>query len=540
MMNVQEEIDKLTVRIDDIQRQIDQEEQGGSEAKANSLRGVQVALINKQTALINKQAHQIKILSLLHSEQVFDTHALSDALSSSTENFKKSKLGEAYASDFKASRGLPFSGFGLTSHCPFFDPTDIDSDLGGRTTTLHSFFNKTVGEISTALAGENPNSIAAKLKQTIIVYNDLSKVAETSISVKTSCLGRNLSIQNHHLDMIMAFVPQLQSTTLSKAGGKLMDKNCSIGIASEGSIPDGYLKDSEMNVRGVFEVTNGTDAPAEGIRQGASSASNVALCQLQHGVKVDDVVVPVISSNGYLMQFAAVVMLKPSFPMLVMLSPVLDLTDDSMLLESARLLCCVKIMAYQPLISHRNQMAIAEIPRLTLAYSTREYHEKPMADFFPSTGTIQTSLFHFFKVMSRLHSDRESKHYTVFPLCVREYQEDLQETVLLFPNLSLYSYQIGLPKIRAQRESFLHHCKLATASFHRVGVVHLDLYLSNIMWREVSEVEVQLKFIDWDAAQLIYKRMSHPGECSVETRRPTHECPRQEPYDGLQERFISQ
>eukprot|EP01035_Chromulina_nebulosa_P046836 gene46836-63456_t len=78
-----------------------------------------------------------------------------------------------------------------------------------------------------------------------------------------------------------------------------------MGVASEGSIPDGYLKDYEMKARGIFEVTHDTDAPAEeGIRQGASAASNVALFQLQYGVRVDDIVIPVIGSNGYLMQFA--------------------------------------------------------------------------------------------------------------------------------------------------------------------------------------------------------------------------------------------
>ena len=33
--------------------------------------------------------------------------------------------------------------------------------------------------------------------------------------------------------------------------------------------------------------------------------------------------------------------------------------------------------------------------------------------------------------------------------------------------------------------------------------MHLDLYLSNIMWREISDTEVQLKVVDWDAALFI-------------------------------------
>ena len=35
------------------------------------------------------------------------------------------------------------------------------------------------------------------------------------------------------------------------------------------------------------------------------------------------------------------------------------------------------------------------------------------------------------------------------------------------------------------------------------GVVHLDLYLSNIMWKELESGEIELKIIDWDAAHFI-------------------------------------
>eukprot|EP01036_Dinobryon_divergens_P025263 gene25263-33792_t len=255
-----------------------------------------------------------------------------------------------------------------------------------------------------------------------------------------------------------------------------------MGVASEGSIPDGYLKDYEMKARGIFEVTHDTDAPAEeGIRQGASAASNVALFQLQYGVRVDDIVIPVIGSNGYLMQFAAVVMLKPSFPMLVMLSPVLlDLTDNTMLLESARLLCCVKILASYPLIPHRNQLELANIPRqlTAMAYCTLEYHEKPLADFFVSTvirSPNSTQYFHIASASTKKTTSERQRYY------FRTFQSTTTKSG--FP-----SYELNA------RESFLYHC------FHRVGVVHLDLYLSNIMWREISDVEVQLKFIDWDAA----------------------------------------
>lgn len=44
-----------------------------------------------------------------------------------------------------------------------------------------------------------------------------------------------------------------------------------------------------------------TLTPADSLRQGACEASNVALAQLSLGVDADDIVVPVVGSNGYLM-----------------------------------------------------------------------------------------------------------------------------------------------------------------------------------------------------------------------------------------------
>ena len=260
---------------------------------------------------------------------------------------------------------------GLPRTVPFLTPPIAMSTLNLEVEELNFIrFSTRLVRRYTALLGETPHTIAAKLSRTIVVvYNDLSKVAETSTSIKSSRLGRNMNIQNHHLDIIMTFVPQLKTTTISNSRGRLSDNNCSLGIANESSVPDGYFKDSEMNARGIFEVRHSTDAPAEGIRQGAASASNVALCQFQHGVNVEDIVVPIIGSNGYLMQFAAVIMLKPSFPILVMLSSVLDLTDNKMLLEAARLLCCVRILTSHPLNLRRNQVPIS---RLKIAYSTRE------------------------------------------------------------------------------------------------------------------------------------------------------------------------
>ena len=189
---------------------------------------------------------------------------------------------------------------------------------------------------------ENLNGMTlAKVKKilmrSLVVYNDLSKVAETSGYAHESQVGKDLAVQPNHLDALISICElNLCTTTTSKSGYALKDLNCSYGLASESSIPNGYFRDRQRRIRGIFEVKHGTDIPAEALRQGASEASNVALMQLNLGVNVDQIMVPVVGSNGHLMQFGAVIMLKPSFPAFFVISSVLDMTHDS-LCEAARL-----------------------------------------------------------------------------------------------------------------------------------------------------------------------------------------------------------
>jgi hypothetical protein len=266
-------------------------------------------------------------------------------------------------------------------------------------------------------------------------------------------------------------------------------------------VPDGHFEDAQGHARAVFEVKHNSDAPAECIRQGAAAGTNLAVAHLSLGVSIDDVLVPIIASTGYLMQIGVVFMLKPSFPVFVMLSHVLDLTCDLALVEAARLLCCIRIVVSQPLVcgTPRN-VDVMEL-------SCSEYHCKPLKDFFVSTGNIQSSLFHFFKVMARLHSSSDCRLLVVFPICIREFEDDVAESMIVFPKLG-HEYQIGLPDDIELRYSFLQQLENAIVMFHKAGVAHIDLYLSNIMWCQKTDKEVKLKIVDWDAAQFTNETLS--------------------------------
>lgn len=350
----------------------------------------------------------------------------------------ETECGLRCASDMTASNCKPFGGVGFVNHCPFFDPTDVEECP--RKQKLWAVFNILVEDIEKHLQGATVADIARQLSMRILVHNDLSKVSETKAS--EGSLGKNRSVQNHHLDGIRD-IPIFKDILRTSTRSSLTDLQCPVGVASGASVPDGIFKDADGICRGILEVKHNTDTPAEAVRQGASEGTNVAMSHLARSVHVDNVLVPVVGSNGYLMQFGAVIMLKPSFPVFFMISHVLDLTRDADLLDAARLLCCIKILVSQPLSNRRTDEAAAVDRTLTPSFdnvrtmtlSSAAYHCKKLSDFFAITGNVQSSLFHYFKVMERLHKSIQCRKFIVFPICVRECNDSQDETLIVFPKL---------------------------------------------------------------------------------------------------------
>ena len=66
------------------------------------------------------------------------------------------------------------------------------------------------------------------LSRSLVVYNDLYNIAETSRSAHESEVGKDLAVQPNHLNALIAFCElNLCTTTTSKPGYALRDFNCS-------------------------------------------------------------------------------------------------------------------------------------------------------------------------------------------------------------------------------------------------------------------------------------------------------------------------
>ena len=75
---------------------------------------------------------------------------------------------------------------------------------------------------------------------------------------------------------------------------------------------------------------------------------------------------------------------------------------------------------------------------------------------------------------------------------------------LIYRDLTTIGYRIGTPS-RSSEEYTLFYNKFAeaVAAIKQAGVVHLDLYPSNILWK-IDYGVADVKIIDWDVSHLLF------------------------------------
>jgi hypothetical protein len=149
------------------------------------------------------------------------------------------------------------------------------------------------------------------------------------------------------------------------------------------------------------------------------------------------------------------------------------------------------------------------LPPTYIALDTERYHLKAERDFFAAEGSEfggddaslgaervrNQSLLHMAKVLERLHDCP----CAVLPITLRHAGSRAQQG-LVFPRLQGYS--MGLTGDLAFNARLVDAIAAALAAIHARGVVHMDFYLSNVMWRVAADGTVDVRVIDWDVARL--------------------------------------
>jgi len=405
------------------------------------------------------------------------------------ENIKYTEISMKSASDFAASVAAPFKGLGTTSHFAFGSVILFDDE--GRNAKPALLIPST----SDFQSNDIFKAFVHTLEDSVSVQCDLGKVSETK-GAKTT--------QRDHLEKLIAISKGLVTSTGDKPNATLESYGCGRGFASSSSVPDGVNEvETTINdecikfARGIFEMKDNTSTPAEATRQGISEAFNLAITQLvDHKIKHSDIMIPIVGSNGYLIEFSCLVLLPPSFPMVVKLSKVLDLTDNEDVRTAAGYFMKINDWYSTSLQIDPNFRTLSF--EFKAGLSLDKFYLKPLNTFFSSKDDLDSSVMHYLRVMRHLyqHINNEYRQHVLFPLCIRCNGD---ESDLVFPLLD-NKWTIGLPKSSLQRQNFLASLRNIMDVIHSCGVVHMDFYLSNIMWKVGDANSVFIKIIDWDAA----------------------------------------
>lgn len=275
---------------------------------------------------------------------------------------------------------------------------------------------------------------------------------------------------------------------------------------------------------GDAEGKGGEASMLPGLRQCALYTSTMALERLVAGHALEEVVIPFFSYNGSSVQFGATYLLPPSFPVAMAVSKALDISDadDSII---ARAFLRRATDAVQQL---KSQSLGPTVPRnrCSMQLGCAGVHIKILDShavarglglFSPSRcyeDQIACGLNHLMRTLNALYLSA-AREVVVFPLSVRSPSE-LESTEglygsskdlsywLIFRDIRQDGYRMGTPPRHDSDlyQRYLSALREAVSQIHNAGVVHLDLYPSNIFWK-AEENAVTIKVIDWDVAHLL-------------------------------------
>lgn len=323
------------------------------------------------------------------------------------------------------------------------------------------------------------------------------------------------SVHTQHLDFIAKqFEGQITTQRIFKDGLEKGDIRRTLavigltdGIANSGSFPEAYFhtepcvhvptQDGFVSfvTTSIFECKDTSAAPDLGLGEGIANATNAAVAMAKVGIPSARIVVPVFITTGSLVQVGAVYMLEPSLPTVCFVTPKLDLSVEKDSEKAARILVA---MAHhrKDVEDYVKSHGPTREDSVEMQLDPQKYHCKLLGDFFPCLGEncVGASLTHMLNVTSRL----AGTSYACLPIAVRLKDRNLNHDAILFEALG--SYSIGLPHDKKDRYALVSEMEANVSDMHEKKMVHVDLYLSNFMWKKEDDGSFSVRIIDFDSA----------------------------------------
>jgi hypothetical protein len=361
----------------------------------------------------------------------------------------------------------------------------------------------------------------------IEVQNELHKCCVEGFDLKTRKeTAGDRSVQSQFLDTLATpidgvFRKRLSTERIFNDGlssgtrRSLGDLGLAGGVATEDTPPDGHfhtkqfdtpLKTGETDflVTGLVEFKGSESSTLRGFGEVVASATNAAVALYREGLPNDRIVIPVVSMTGAQAMFGAVYLLDTCFPTLCFLTKALSFYEDKEEIAKYFLAMLEYTLQMEQYIEETGVEGFE--PRTGDPYELMElneekYHLKEMKNFFWNSTDSARSIDHFLRITEKLGDNSDS---FCLPLTIR-----LGETkgpnkrghFIVFEKL--VDFNMGFPEDQQDREKLLEAIIKVVALLHLLGVVHMDLYLSNIMWKKNQDGTFLVKLIDFDASQVM-------------------------------------
>lgn len=175
----------------------------------------------------------------------------------------------------------------------------------------------------------------------------------------------------------------------------------------------------------------------------------------------------------------------------------------------------LRIRSFCRLMDERLQNIVSQTPSQSQAalldIDLGIYHTKNVDDVFLRWPADSDRSFGY---MWRVYDLLDGLIVAVLPLRVanlNEGDDSHGRQVVIFPLLER-GFAMGVPSDRQLFDQYLVKLKEAIGKIHAVGVIHVDLYPSNILWRHV-DAEIVVRIVDWDCVETLLRRL-----CKIDYR----------------------
>jgi hypothetical protein len=212
------------------------------------------------------------------------------------------------------------------------------------------------------------------------------------------------------------------------------------------------------------------------------------------------------------MAFGAIIMLNASFPTYVPISKRLDVSDPHESKVASAHLLKLKDHCH----SMAEKMRGPRRERLSMELNMEYYHVKTICrkvydgglghfDGNKSFPSIQRGVLHMIRVLNKLYSCPATRETPEYPLSIRTPDSTSPYYDIIYRNISTSGYVMGCPNRLVDVKMFDMYVAELNSIVHDLyfsaGVIHGDLYASNIMWK--CENRMSIKIVDWDGAHCV-------------------------------------